>query len=64
MPRPSLTARRSTLLLTLAAAVASAAMTACADPTAPKNELTTRKSGYVVTCGDKDTTNTGGAGGQ
>ena len=49
MPRPSL----------VAIALAAAALTACADPTAPTDRSTTvqaRKSGYVVTCGAKDST--------
>jgi hypothetical protein len=60
MLRTTLAARRSPILLALLALVASAAMTACSDPTAPKNDPTTRKSGYIVASSDKDSTNAGG----
>jgi hypothetical protein len=53
--------------LALALLLAAAALTACADPTAPKarsSSAAVRHSGYLVICGDKDSTNTGGAGGQ
>ena len=55
MSRTTLTVRRSTLVLVLATAVA---MSACADPTAPgdRSPTGTRNSGYVIICGDKDST--------
>lgn len=59
MPRSSLAARRSPLAFVLAL-VAVAALTACSDPTAPdptSPSVEVRKSGYVVTCGAKDSTN-------
>jgi hypothetical protein len=56
MPRPS---------LALALALAAVALTACADPTAPNPRSATvgvRHSGYAVSCGAKDSSNTDGAG--
>ena len=64
MSRTKLTARRSMLVLVLATA---AALSACADPTAPTSRSATagvRHSGYMVSCGDKDSTNAGGTSGQ
>ena len=61
MSRTSLVARRSMLVLAVAAA---ATLSACADPTAPttrSSEVGVRHSGYIVLCGNKDSTNTGGA---
>ena len=50
MPRPS---------LALALAVVATVLTACADPTAPTPRSTSvgvRHAGYLVSCGDKDST--------
>ena len=63
MSRTKLAVRRSMLVLVLA----TAALSACADPTAPTSRSATagvRHSGYMVSCGDKDSTSAGGTSGQ